>query len=219
MRTLIVGIGALGGLIAARLRAAGSPVWLATRNAESAARLKASGLRVTGVGGAVSVETVEVAPLDEYLTGSRFDLIVLATKAHDAIEVASKLSGLLGPGGTLLPIQNGGVPQMLGDRLGECVLGGLSNLGATMTEPGIYEQRNAGHLLIGELAGGASAGGASSSMAWPRGGAKGHAKSSRGCLVEAAAELLGYHPRGSRGRDDARVHHLVRGSRGLRASL
>jgi 2-dehydropantoate 2-reductase len=44
------------------------------------------------------------------------------------------LSGLLEPGGTLLPIQNGGVPQMLGDRLGECVLGGLSNLGATMTE-------------------------------------------------------------------------------------
>lgn len=95
-------------------------------------------------------------PLDEYLTGSRFDLIVLATKAHDAIEVASKLSGLLEPGGTLLPIQNGGVPQMVGDRLGECVLGGLSNLGATMTEPGIYEQRNAGHLLIGELAGGES---------------------------------------------------------------
>lgn len=104
----------------------------------------------------MSVETVEVAPIDEYLTGSRFDLIVLATKAHDAIEVAPKLSGLLEPGGTLLPIQNGGVPQMLGDRLGECVLGGLSNLGATMTEPGIYEQRNAGHLLIGELAGGES---------------------------------------------------------------
>jgi 2-dehydropantoate 2-reductase len=61
------------------------------------------------------------------------------------------LSGLLEPGGTLLPIQNGSVPQMLGDQLGECVLGGLSNLGATMTEPGIYEQRNAGHLLIGEL--------------------------------------------------------------------
>jgi hypothetical protein len=60
MRTLVVGIGALGGLIAARLRAVGSPVWPATRNAESAARLKASGLRLTGVGGAVSVETVEV---------------------------------------------------------------------------------------------------------------------------------------------------------------
>lgn len=67
------------------------------------------------------------------------------------------MSGLLGPGGTLLPIQNGWVAQALADRLGDdCVLGGLSNLGATMTAPGVYEQRNAGHLLIGELAGGES---------------------------------------------------------------
>lgn len=154
MRTLIVGVGALGGLIGARLRAAGSPVWLATRDAESAAKLRAAGLRVAGVGGALSVDAAEAAPVDEYLTRDRFDLIVLATKAHDAIEVAPKLSGLLEPGGTLLPIQNGGVSQMLADRLGGGrVLGGLSNLGATMTAPGVYEQRNAGHLLIGELAG------------------------------------------------------------------
>jgi len=157
VRTLIVGVGALGGLVATRLRASGSSVWLATRNAESAAKLKASGLRVTGVGGALSVEVAEVAPVDEYRTRGTFDLIVLATKAHDAVEVAPKLSGLLRPGGTLLPIQNGGVAQTLADRLGDdCVLGGLSNLGATMTTPGVYEQRNAGHLLIGELAGGES---------------------------------------------------------------
>lgn len=157
MRTLIVGVGALGGLVAARLRATGSPVWLATRNAESAAKLKASGLRVTGVGGALSVEVPEVAPVDEYRTGDAFDLIVLATKANDAIEVAPGLSRLLEPGGTLLPIQNGGVAQTLADRLGDGrVLGGLSNLGATMTAPGVCEQRNAGHLLIGELAGGQS---------------------------------------------------------------
>ena len=36
------------------------------------------------------------------------------------------------------------------------MLGGLSNLGATMHAPGVYEQRNAGHLLIGELTGGGS---------------------------------------------------------------
>ncbi|MDB5219492.1 MAG: 2-dehydropantoate 2-reductase, partial [Myxococcaceae bacterium] len=158
MRSLVVGIGALGGLIAARLRAAGERVWLATRDAESAAALRASGLRVTGVFGASSVDAPDVAAVDAYSDGEAFDLIVLATKAHAAIEIAPRLAGLLASGGTLLPIQNGGVSQILADRLGdERVLGGLSNLGATMTAPGIYEQRNAGHLLIGEIAGGESA--------------------------------------------------------------
>src|SRR5437588_664800 len=36
VRTLIVGIGALGGTIATRAMAAGLPVWLATRTPESA---------------------------------------------------------------------------------------------------------------------------------------------------------------------------------------
>lgn len=157
MRTLIVGVGALGGLIATRLQVAGAPVWLATRDVESAAQLKASGLRVTGVGGEAAAGAANAAPLTEYTTHDPFDLIVLATKARDAIEVAPRLSSLLGPGGTLLPIQNGGVSQILADQLGgKCVLGGLSNLGATMTVPGVYGQRNAGHLLVGELAGGES---------------------------------------------------------------
>src|SRR6516225_518729 len=56
MKTLIIGMGALGGLIAARLRGAGLAVWLATRDAEQADRLRASGLRVTGMGGSVTVQ-------------------------------------------------------------------------------------------------------------------------------------------------------------------
>src|SRR5437763_15587783 len=61
MKTLIVGIGALGGLIAARFRAAGLPVWLATRDTEQADRLRASGLRVTGMGGAVAVQATAIS--------------------------------------------------------------------------------------------------------------------------------------------------------------
>ncbi|MBV8586269.1 MAG: NAD(P)-binding domain-containing protein, partial [Verrucomicrobia bacterium] len=157
MRTLIVGIGALGGIISARLIAAGDRVWMATRTSEAAAKLMASGLRVNGTAGALFVDTAEVRPLADYFSADAFDLIVLATKARDAIEAAPKLSEMLAPGGTLLPIQNGGVSQMLADQLGvERVLGGLSNLGATMAELGVYEQRNAGHLLIGELSGGES---------------------------------------------------------------
>ena len=157
MKTLIVGAGALGGIITARLLAAGASVSLATRNAKSAEEIKASGLRVTGIGGDLSIETGEVAPLADYSVSGSFDLIVLATKAQDAIDVAPSLVRLLAPGGTLLPVQNGGVAQILARQLGdECVLGGVSNLTATMRKPGIYEQSNAGYLLIGELGGGES---------------------------------------------------------------
>ena len=155
MRTLIVGIGALGGTIATRAVSAGMPVWLATRTGESARALRASGLRVSGVGGTAAAGSVQAAVVADY-RDQHFDLILLATKAHEALEIAPFLSTLLTPGGTLLCIQNGGVSQILSDRLGTLVLGGVSNLGATMIEPGVYEQRNAGHLLIGEIAGGLS---------------------------------------------------------------
>jgi 2-dehydropantoate 2-reductase len=157
MKVLIVGVGALGGTIAARAINAGVPVRLATRSPESAGVLRRSGLRVSGIGGDARAVSVDVAPIADYGKGDEFDLILLATKAQDALDIAPRLGPLLAPGGVLLPIQNGGVAHMVADRLGEDkVLGGFSNLGATMVELGIYEQNNGGHLLIGELAGGVS---------------------------------------------------------------
>ena len=157
MQILIVGIGALGGTIAARAIRTGLPVRLAARNTDSAKALGKSGLRVSGIGGDVRADVIDVAAVEDYGKGDQFDLVLLATKAQDALEVAPQLVGLLAPEGVMLPIQNGGVARVLADRLGEDkILGGFSNLGATMVEPGVYEQKNAGHLLIGELAGGVS---------------------------------------------------------------
>jgi 2-dehydropantoate 2-reductase len=157
MKTLIVGAGALGGIIGARLLAAGGDVSLATRNAKAAEEIKASGLRVTGVGGDLSTEAGDVTRLADYSVPGTFDLIILATKAQDAVEVAPSLVRLLAPKGTLLPIQNGGVSQMLASQVGDrWVLGGISNLTGTMLRTGLYEQTNDGYLLIGELAGGES---------------------------------------------------------------
>ena len=157
MQILIVGIGALGGTIAARAIRAGLPVRLAARNTDSAKALRRSGLRVSGIGGEVRADAIDVAAIEDYGKGDQFDLILLATKAQDTLEVAPRLLRLLAPGGVMLPIQNGGVARVLADGLGEDrILGGFSNLGATMVEPGVYEQENAGHLVIGELTGGVS---------------------------------------------------------------
>jgi len=157
MRTLIIGAGALGGLAGARLAATGARVWYAVRDQESATRLKAAGFQVSGVGGPASVPATDVAPLSEYPAVLDFDLVVLATKAQEAMEIAPRVARRLAAGATLLPIQNGAVSRLLADRLGnDRVLGGLSNLGATLHGPGRIEQRNAGHLLIGELSSGIS---------------------------------------------------------------
>src|SRR5215468_1053925 len=157
MQILIVGIGALGGTIGARAIRTGLPVRLAARNTDSAEALRRSGLRVSGIGGEVRAGAIDVAAIEDYGKGDQFDVILLATKAQDALEIAPRVVGLLAPQGVILPIQNGGVARVLADRLGEDkILGGFSNLGATMVEPGVYEQKNAGHLLIGELAGGVS---------------------------------------------------------------
>src|ERR1700726_205588 len=154
---LIVGTGALGGTIAARALRAGLPVRLAARNIDSAKALRRSGLRVSGIGGDVRADVIDIAAVEDYGKGDQFDLILLATKAQDTLEVAPRVLRLLAPGGVMLPIQNGGVARVLADGLGEDrILGGFSNLGATMVEPGVYEHENTGHLEIGELAGGAS---------------------------------------------------------------
>ena len=158
MKTLVVGAGALGGIIGARLLAAGA--FCITCNPECDSGRKNQSLRAFA---SLALELIYLPKPEKLLhwlnipLRGTFDLIVLATKAQDAIEVAPSLMGLLAPGGTLLPIQNGGVPLTLVSRLGErYVLGGLSNLTATMLQPGVYEQTNAGYVLIGELGGGES---------------------------------------------------------------
>ena len=65
-RILVAGVGALGGLLATRLAAAGEDVAVAVRDNADAAALGASGLHVTGMGGDTSWANPTVAPLRAY---------------------------------------------------------------------------------------------------------------------------------------------------------
>src|SRR6201986_1497365 len=66
MQILIVGIGALGGTIAARAIRTGLPVRLAARNTDSAEALRRSGLRVSGIGGEARADAIDVAGIEDY---------------------------------------------------------------------------------------------------------------------------------------------------------
>jgi 2-dehydropantoate 2-reductase len=130
---------------------------MAARDEHAARALRFSGLEVSGLGESITVPAFQVTTVQRYRTAEKFDLIFLATKAHKALGMSSQLLDLLRPGGAILSIQNGCVPLMLADQLGcETVLGGISNLAATMVEPGRFEQRNSGDLIVGEINGGVS---------------------------------------------------------------
>jgi len=150
-RILIVGVGALGGTIAARALNAGLSVFMAVRNVEMARSLRFSGLRISGAGAPIVVPAVKIATIEQYRGIEKFNFILLATKAHEALELAPQLLGLLQPAGAIVSLQNGCVPLMLAARLGsENVLGGISNLAATLVGPGRFEQRNTGNVVLGE---------------------------------------------------------------------
>jgi 2-dehydropantoate 2-reductase len=156
-RILIIGIGALGGTIAALALNAGVSVFMAVRDEEVARSLRFSGLQVSRLGESISVPAFQVATVERYRTGEKFNLIVLATKAQEALRISSQLLDLLEPGGAILSIQNGCVPLMLAGQLGcGAVLGGISNLAATTVGPGRFEQRNSGNLIVGEIDSGLS---------------------------------------------------------------
>src|SRR4029077_12085833 len=101
MQILIVAMAAWGEPIAPRAIRTGLPVRLAARNTDSAEALRRSGLRVSGIGGEVRADAIDVAAIEDYGKGDRFDLILLATKAQDALEVAPYVVGLLAPEGAI----------------------------------------------------------------------------------------------------------------------
>ena len=88
IRILIVGVGALGGTIAARALYAGVSVFMAARDEQVARSLRFSGLEVSGLGESIIVPAFQVATIEHYQTAEKFDLIVLATKAQEALAVS-----------------------------------------------------------------------------------------------------------------------------------
>jgi 2-dehydropantoate 2-reductase len=103
MRIAIVGAGAIGGFLAARLAAAGSEVTLVARGAQLEA-LSRDGLTLIEKDGS---ETQRRLPIVERLgTAGPQDYVIVAVKAHQVAPLAAELAAL--PASTtILPMQNG----------------------------------------------------------------------------------------------------------------
>ena len=104
MKICIVGAGAIGGYVAAKLALAGASVTVIIRGANLAA-VKARGLKLIEAGTEHVVNNLVAT--DKMGEAGVQDLVILAMKAHQVTPVANQLAPLLGPDTTIVTMQNG----------------------------------------------------------------------------------------------------------------
>jgi 2-dehydropantoate 2-reductase len=133
MKVLIVGAGAVGGFLAARLADQGEPVTVLARPARAEA-LRRDGLTLVEAGG-TRVSRPRVATVRELDGG--YDLVVLAVKS-DALDGAIEdLAPAVGPDTAILPFLNGmRHVEPLVDRFGDAVLGGVLRIATQLRDDG-----------------------------------------------------------------------------------
>lgn len=103
MRICIIGAGAIGGLLAAKLAQAGEDVVVVARGAHLAA-IRANGLRLIEDGRETKVE---LAATDRVAECGPRDLVILGVKAHQLGAIVGDLAGVMGPESMALTAQNG----------------------------------------------------------------------------------------------------------------
>ena len=105
MKIAVVGAGAIGGFVGAKLALAGEDVTFMVRGANLDA-IRASGFRLVMHDGTEQVAR-DVKASNDYAAMGAQDVVILATKAHQLDAVAESVPKLLGPGTSVVTMQNG----------------------------------------------------------------------------------------------------------------
>ena len=152
-RILVVGCGAIGGVIAAHLAELEHDVTVLTTNPAIAAALRERGLRVRGESPpAPSSPRSVLEALGSSV--SPFDYVLLAVQPPQVEAAARSAQRWLKDSGRMVCFQNGLCEERVGAMVGtERVLGAVVAWGASMVEPGVYDRTSAGGFALGRLDG------------------------------------------------------------------
>lgn len=173
MKFCVVGVGAIGGLLAGRLSAAGHDVHVIARG-ETLSAVRAQGLTVTFADGSPSIQAA-VSASDGSGEQNDFDTVILAVKAHQIAGLTSLVARLAGPNGVVVPVQNG-IPWWFFQRFSgphaghnlhsldpdgtigaaipaERIVGGIAYPAAERSAPNVVHHVEGDRFPIGELDG------------------------------------------------------------------
>jgi 2-dehydropantoate 2-reductase len=103
MRICIVGAGAIGGYLGARLALAGEDVTFIARG-ENLAAIRANGVRILHPDGE---QAARVDATDDFETAGRFDAVMITLKTHQVAQVAARIESLCDADTVVVPMQNG----------------------------------------------------------------------------------------------------------------
>ncbi len=152
MKIVIVGPGALGCLLAALFSKAKQEVWLLDKDKERSARMNKTGVSVEGVSGKWQADIRSSA--DAGRIGPA-ELVIIAVKSYNTKSAASGIKPLISQNTKVLTLQNGiGNLEAITEIIGEgAVIGGVTNMGATLLEEGKVRYAGKGETVIGRLDG------------------------------------------------------------------
>jgi 2-dehydropantoate 2-reductase len=152
MKIVIVGPGAMGCLLAAFLSKSKEEIfWLLDKDSQRAQKLQ-KGITVEGISGNWQAQVQATADIKDI---EKADLIILCVKSYDTKIALSHIKPLLSEGGLVLTLQNGiGNVEIATEIIGpERVIGGVTNLGATLVDVGHTRHAGMGETIIGRLDG------------------------------------------------------------------
>jgi 2-dehydropantoate 2-reductase len=148
MRIGIIGLGAIGGVVAARVLARRVNPWsedvVALAAGRAAAAIRASGVRVDGEA------AVRPASVGEMLPEGVYDLILLCTRTGDTERALGPAAPCLAPDGAVVCLQNGLPEERAAAIVGRGrVLGAVIGWSASMRAPGDYVVTGGGNFVLG----------------------------------------------------------------------
>jgi 2-dehydropantoate 2-reductase len=155
MRVLVVGAGAVGGTVAARLAQAEVAVQILDVDADHVRLLSSPGLRLSGVRGEATIPLSAFTPARWLESGEPApDIVLLAVRSQATEAALQPLLSRLEANAQVVSLQNGINEERIAALVGaERTVGCVVGFGATYVAPGHIEQTSEGRLIIGRLGG------------------------------------------------------------------
>ncbi|MDD5166523.1 MAG: 2-dehydropantoate 2-reductase, partial [Candidatus Omnitrophica bacterium] len=152
MKIVIVGPGAMGCLLASFLFKSKEELWLLDKDTDRATKISEGGIFIEGISGEWQVKGNVTS--DTKKVGEA-DLVIICVKSYDTKEAITHAKPLVGKSTKVLTLQNGiGNIEIIGEVVGnDKVIGGVTNLGATLLSVGRVRHAGHGETVIGRIDG------------------------------------------------------------------